>query len=208
MGSASILDIIASFIIAGAVMLSIHKTNGFVRQTNFTTGSDLVTQQNLVSVVGMIEKDFRRIGYCANPMNLPDPTQAITSVSAHSFKFLTDVDNFGHGDGTVDTVEYSISDTLVLSKTPNRRDRLLFRKVFSQNASSRSSIAMSIGLTKFDFAYLNLYDSALTLPITNFGAIRSIQLSVELENPFPYDTVNTYAYWRQVRLSAKNLNNR
>ena len=208
MGSYSILDIIASFVIAGAVMLMIHKTNGFVRQTNLTTGSDLTVQKNLVTVIGMLEKDLRRIGYCPDPFMISNPQASIVSATAHGIKFITDVDNNGRGDGAVDTVEYSISDSLLLGRTPNKSDRMLYRKVTSPTSASRSAIAMSIGLTKFDFIYLNLNDSALTVPIANLGQIRSLQLSVELENPFPYDTVNTYAYWRQVRLAAKNLDTR
>jgi hypothetical protein len=210
MGSYTILDIIASFVIAGAVMLMIHKTNGFVRQTNLTTGSDLTVQKNLVTVVGMLEKDLRRIGYCATPFVIADPQASIKTATSHSFKFITDVDNNGRGDGTVDTVEYTISDSLVLGRTPNKSDKMLYRKVTSPNSGSRSNISMSVGLTRFDFVYLDLNDNIISLPIAvgNLGQIRSIQLSVELENPFPYDTVNTYAYWRQVRLAAKNLNTR
>jgi hypothetical protein len=152
-----------------------------------------------VAVVDMIETDFRRIGYCANPDSINDPAQSIVSVTANSISFLTDVNK----DGVVDKVQYSVSGTSALLSTPNPRDMLLFRKVNNEPAKG-----MSIGVTKFELIYLDNNGNSIPLPIVYLGGIQSVQLSLELENPFPYDTVNTFAYWRQLRLQSRNFNNR
>jgi hypothetical protein len=199
MGTSTIIDIIGSFVIAGFLLLMVNNLNGTVTATAFTTTSDLIVQQNMTTLVRIIEEDFRRIGYCKDPMKIPDPTKSIRSADQHSIEFLTDVNN----DGFVDTVKYSIGTTAGLTSTPNPRDMLLYRTV-----NKAATTGYSLGVTKFDFLYYNAQADSMTFPITTPSAIYAIRLSILLESPFAYDTIYSYAYWRQLRLAARNLKNR
>ena len=73
-----------------------------ITQANYTSVNDVIVQTNIVNAAKIIETDFRRIGYCANPVNIPDPSKAIMSATQNSISFITDVNS----DGTVDTVTY------------------------------------------------------------------------------------------------------
>jgi hypothetical protein len=199
LGTWSIIDLFGSFAIGAFLLLMVFRLNGTVAQATYTNGSDLTVQENLVSLVHIIEEDFRKIGYCADPTKIPDPSKSIVSASQNGISFLTDV----NGDGSVDTVKYSVGTPSSLTSTPNPRDMLLFRKVNNQSTSG-----YSLGLTQFQFLYYNAVSDSLTFPVTVPSAIYEIRISVILESPFAYDTLYSYAYWRQLRLAARNLKNR
>ena len=52
-------------------------------------------QENITALVDMLETDFRRMGYCANPddMRLLNPTDCIRYADSSSIKFYTDTQN-------------------------------------------------------------------------------------------------------------------
>jgi hypothetical protein len=93
----------------------------------------------------------------------------------------------------------------MLSNTPNPRDRLLYRVV--NNETPRSA---NVGLTEFKITYYNsLGDTIKTLPLTsNTGQIHTIQIDVETQNSEAMDSTYVTSFWRQIKLSAKNLQNR
>ncbi|MBI5020852.1 MAG: hypothetical protein HZB59_05400 [Ignavibacteriales bacterium] len=199
MGSSTILDILSSIIIAGFLLLMVIHMNSSLVYSNYTTTNDLTVQENLVSLVRMIEDDFRRIGYCREYTKVPDPSKAILGAGRHNIKFQTDLLNVGN----VDTLEYSIGTISGLTGTPNPRDMYLFRDI-----NNRRGSGISLGVTKFDFVYFDAQGDSLPFPISNPNAIYEIQLSVLLESPYAYDTTYSFAFWRQLRLAARNLKNR
>ena len=151
------------------------------------------------NIVDILERDFRKIGYCADPNNIPDPSKSILSATAHSISFIADLDK----DGKVDTLEYYVGLPTSLTSTPNPRDMLLYRVVNHHQVQS-----IDIGLTKFDFLYFDAQQDSLDFPIATASAIYSIRLSILLESSHAYDSLYAYAYWRQLRLAAVNLKNR
>jgi len=199
MGSSTILDIIASTVLAGFVLLMIINLDETLANSTYTTTNDFDVQTNMTTLVEMIEKDFRRIGYCANPSNFPDPSIAMREATASSIKFLSDVNN----DGNIDSVRYYVGDTSSARFTPNKYDVMLYRQVDLQTPQ-----AFSLGVVTFNFLYYNALMDTLTFPITNPAQVNSIQLSILLESRYAYDTVYSYSYWRQLRLAARNLRNR
>lgn len=199
MGSSTILDILSSLIIAGFLLLMVTHMNGSLVYSNYTTTNDLTVQENLVSLVRMIEDDFRRIGYCREYVKIPDPSKAIIDAGRHNIKFQTDLLNVGN----VDTLEYAVGTPSGLTGTLNPRDFYLHRDV---NNLRKSGI--SLGVTKFDFVYFDAQGDSLGFPIENPNEIYEIQLSVLLESPYAYDTTYSFAFWRQLRLAARNLKNR
>ncbi len=66
MGNITLLDMLGAALIAGFLLMVVSHSNARMNETLFTTGNDLVVQEQLVSLVQTIEKDFRRIGYCKN----------------------------------------------------------------------------------------------------------------------------------------------
>jgi hypothetical protein len=199
MGSSTMIDIIASFIIAGFILLMIVNLNQTLAESTYVTTNDLSVQTNMTTLVKIIETDFRRIGYCANPSNFPDPTKAMREVQPHSIKFLTDVD----GNGNIDSIRYWVGDTTSCRKTANPRDVMLYRQINQQTAQQ-----FSLGVVTFDFLYFSALMDSLSFPISNPAQVNSIRLSILLESPYAYDTTYSYSYWRQLRLAARNLRNR
>jgi hypothetical protein len=193
------MDVLGSIVLGGYILLMIFRLNATVSETTFMNGSELAVQTNLTTLVDILESDFRKIGYCADPYKLTDPSKAIISVNEHGIKYLTDVNRSGN----VDTLEYYVSSTSALTATPNPRDFLLYRRI-----NHNPPLKFDIGLTKFDFLFFNSRDDSIAFPVATTGEIFNIRLSVLLESSHPYDTTYTYAYWRQVRLAARNMRNR
>jgi hypothetical protein len=200
MGYSSLFDIIGSIIIAGVLLIIVINLQGGVSKMTYTYGSDLVVQSNMTTVTKFLEADFHKIGYCSIPDSFIATNTAITSAGPHNISFLADVDD----NAIMDTIKYSIGTSADLTVTPNRVDFPLYRQV--NNGEKK---LYNVGLTQFDFAYFNTLGDSMKSTITDsLKGIFSIRLTVMLQSPVAYDSLYTYAYWRQLRLSAKNLYNR
>jgi Tfp pilus assembly protein PilW len=199
MGNLTLFDIIASAIIASILLMTVHSSTARMNQTLCTSGNDLSVQTNLVNVVRIIEKDFRRIGYCADQSQIPDQTIAISAAGAHNISFLTDINN----DGIVDTLQYDVGSPSALTITPNPRDMLLNRYLKGTKPKG-----YSVGLTRFDFTYYNATGDTIPLPITDFTQIADLRLTLAFESTSAYDSQYQYAAWRQMRLKVRNLDAR
>ena len=199
MGSSTLLDIIGSTIVGGILLVLVIQLGGQLSGMNYTYSNDLKVQTNLTTLVSLIETDFRKIGYCAIPLKFPDPTKALLLETKHSIKYIGDINN----DGNLDTVYYYAGNTASASFTQNPRDMLLYRRI-----NSAAPSAYNLGVTVFDFLYYDAIGDSLPLPIADPSTVYAIRISVLLESPDAYDTNYSNAYWRQLRLSARNLRNR
>jgi len=204
MGYSTILDILGSILIGGLLMLILFRLNDAAAENTYNNGQDLTIQENLTSVVEVLENDLRKLGYCKDWNKIPVPTKAILNADSTSITFLTDVNN----DGNVDTIHYYTGPTSELSSTPNPNDRLLYRVVNSEPARS-----VNLGITEFSFLYFDTFGDTLSFPINSTGQIASIQVSLRVEDTEPRVDQNgqmqyVNAFWRQVRLEARNLKNR
>ena len=199
MGSNVILDIVGSMLVGGLVLLMMFRLNAQATSNLYNSSSELNVQLAMTSVVHVMENDFRKIGYCKDWNQISDPTKAIIYADTSSIKFLTDVDN----DGIVDTLSYYLGPTSELSNTPNPRDRLLYRVVDSEVAKSSD-----VGITIFRLTYFDALGNLLSTPVYPPGLIHTIQIDVQVENSEAMDSVYTKAFWRQIKLSSKNLQNR
>ena len=199
MGNLTLFDIVASAILAVLLLTTVYNSSARMNEMLFTSGNEVIMQEHLVNIVRILEKDFRRIGYCSDQSQIPDVTQSIVSAGAHSISFLTDVNS----DGVVDTLRYDVGTTSGLSSTPNPRDMLLKR--YTKAAKQQ---AFSIGLTKFDFKYFDVNGDSLALPIADPTQIYNIQLTLALESTHPYNSQYSYVAWRQLRLKVCNLEDR
>jgi hypothetical protein len=197
MGFSALLDIAGSFIIGGMLLLMLLRMNDFAVEKTYVQNSDRIVQRNLVNVVEFIERDFRKIGYCANWTKIPDPSKAIVSADSNSISFQTDIES----DGTVDTINYDLQPLSSLDYTQNPRDRFLFREI-------NGNVETKLNVTEFSLIYFNALGDTIDFPVNVPGEIYTMQINVAVENPNAYDEKYSNAFWRQIRLAARNLGNR
>jgi hypothetical protein len=199
MGTNVILDIMGSIIIGGILMITLFRLSDRATESTYNKSGDLTIQQNIATVVRILENDFRKIGYCADWTKIPDPTKSIVSADSNKIKFLTDVDK----NGTIDTMSYYIGPTSELIYSANPRDRFLYRVVNSETPAK-----VNLGVTQFSLVYYNVNKDIIPTPIAVPGEIYTIQISVAVENVEAYDQKYSQVFWRQIRLVARNLKNR
>ncbi len=214
MGFSSLIDIIGSTIIGSMLLLILWRVNDATVENTYTYGSELTVQQNLVAAVELLEHDFRKIGYCRDWTQIPTPEESILFADSNSIRFLTDVavnSDSLEGDGIVDILEYSLGDTSELANTGNPRDRMLYRKVNSDPATSAN-----LGITKFHLMYIDTFgDTIKTYPVSDPREIAQIQIDLVIENSYPMTSyvnpdsvIYNVAFWRQIRMAAKNIRER
>ncbi|MFA3784057.1 hypothetical protein ABRY23_13435 [Melioribacteraceae bacterium 4301-Me] len=206
MGSSTLLDILGSTVIGAMLLLILLRLNDATVQNTYTNSSELIVQQDLTEIVKLIEYDFRKIGYCKNFNKIPDPSKAIIYADTSSITFLTDVANpplYPNGDGNVDTLHYYLGPTSELSSTPNPNDRMLYRVLNSE--TPRGS---NLGVTLFHLTYYNSLGSILPTPVVHPGEIHRIEIDLQVETVAGYNQQYSTIFWRQIRLVARNLNNR
>ena len=199
MGFSTLLDILGSIIIGGVLMTTAWRLSDAATEKTYNGSGELSLQQNLVAIAQIIENDFRKIGYCENWNKIPDPTKAILSADLTSIKFLTDTDT----DGEIDSIRYYLGPTSELSHTPNPRDRMLYRVENDEEPGGSN-----LGITQFFMIYYDALGDTIPLPITITGEITSIEINITVENVAAYDTSYSAAYWKQIRMVARNLKNR
>jgi len=199
MGTNVILDIMGSIIIGGILMITLFRMSDRATESTYNKTGDLTIQQNIATVVSIIEYDFRKIGYCADWIKIPNPAKSIVFADKDKVKYLTDVDR----NGIVDTMSYYIGPTSELIYTANPRDRFLYRVI-----NNEKPVKVNLGVTQFNLVYYNFFKDVIPTPVTNPGEIYTIQISVAVEDVEAYDQKYSQVFWRQLRLVARNLKNR
>ncbi|MBK7865648.1 MAG: hypothetical protein IPJ75_00855 [Ignavibacteriales bacterium] len=200
MGFSAMIDILGSTIIGSIIFLILLRINDAATQSTYTYMGDVIVQGNLVATIQIIEHDFRKIGYCSSYSKIPDPSKAILIADSNRIKFITDI--YPHN-GVVDTLEYRTGPTSELTETPNARDMYLYRNV--NNVSAKGS---NLGITQFKLLYFNTLGNKLATPVAIPSEIATIQIDVTVENVAAYNNQYSTAFWRQLRLTARNLKNR
>ena len=209
MGFSTLLDIVGATIIGGLMLLSIHQLNQSAQEKSTIFHGDLISQQNLVSIVELIEYDFARIGYCENIDSIPAPKDMIVAADSTSITFWTDLAQSEHnfrGDGNRDLLTYELGPDV--NETPNPNDKILYRYKFGtmKNASN-------LGITEFKIRYYDNMKFELSHPIDT-KLISYLQIDLKVEDCYGYDTENPdkthdekfpTVFWRQIRMAAKNI---
>ena len=199
MGFSTLLDILGSIIIGGIIMSIVFRLSDAATEKTYNNSSELSLQQNLSTVAQIIEHDFRKIGYCADWNKLPDPSQAILFADISAIKFLTDIEP----DGELDSIYIYLGPASELSATENPRDRILYRVI-----NDEAPVQSNLGITQFYMIYYDALGDSIYLPISNNGEISSIEINMTVENVAAYNENYSKAYWRQIRMVARNLINR
>ena len=191
-----LLDIFGSIFIAALLFLMIIKLNLFASNANYYSDNELKLQQNAKTLAEIINYDLRKVGYQHNGT-------AIITAEPTRVKFYADMEAPGTtGHGTVDVVEYYLSDSTKASSTPNLRDKILYRIVNNDTIGGPS-----LGLVDLKFSYL---DS--TGIVTNLlDKIKYIKAEFWVE---PYEAVNNFitgqrdstvfTYW-ELTINPRNI---
>jgi type II secretory pathway component PulJ len=199
MGAAVMLDLIGSVIIGGILLLTLFRMNDNASANTFNFTGELTVQENLVATIEVLEYDFRKIGYCEDPSKIPNPVRAIIFADSTEIVFLTDVDS----DGTPDKMRYYLGEASELNGTANPNDRMLYREV------NDVPQGVNLGVTQFHIKYFDALGDSMNVPINTIPTgIMSMQIDVTVENTAAYNEEYRYAFWRQIRLASRNLNNR
>jgi len=222
MGIAVLIDILGSMVVGGYLLLMLFNINDTTTRNTYNFGGELSVQENLVTTVEVLEYDFRKIGYCEDPAALPRPEEsAIRYADTSEVIFLTDLmipPDYDRGDGIVDTIRYYLGPASEASGTPNPNDRILYRKV-----NGRPPVGANLGVTHFKVRFFRdslTVSGGTTLaeippgnlpkmyvPGTPTG-ITAMQIDIKVENTSTYDPgSNSFrsAFWRQIRISSRNL---
>jgi hypothetical protein len=209
MGHSTLLDIIGAMIIGGFMILIINSVNQTASENTSQYNSDLISQQNLVSIVELLEYDFSRIGYCENTDSILSPENMITYADSNKIIFWTDIavssSNF-RGNGTKEELIYELGPDV--NETPNPFDKLLYRYLKGDKKD-----ASNLGITEFKITYFDNLNNKLSHPI-NTKLISYMQIDLKVEDCYGYDTDNNEklhsekfptVFWKQIRLATKNM---
>jgi len=199
MGFSTLIDILGSIVIGGMLLLILFRLNDASVQNAYQYNGEMIIQKNLVEVVQLLEFDFRKIGFCKDWNNFPDPTKAILFADSTSISFLTDIDS----DKDMDTLTYILGSVDELSSTPNPRDKMLYRQV-----NNEPLVGSNLGVTQFKLTYYDSFGDVIPFPILVPGEIYTMQIDIILEDVYAYNEEYNRVFWRQIRLAARNLGNR
>ncbi len=162
----SLLDTQGAFIIGGLLMLNILGLNLNLSRSHHELSSGYVSQRAADELIAVMQNDFSKIGHRVTgeePIKVFDSTH---------ITFLADLGD----DGSIDKIEYSLSDTTAPAQTSNPRDRFLYRSI---NNAPKQGIALGVvgfELTGFDFR------GNETIAV---DTIRTIEISLEVEATDP-----------------------
>jgi hypothetical protein len=181
---ATLLDILQSVIIGGMIFLMILSFKFRMRVVTEDVVGYNLTQYDILQTSHTLENDFYKIGYNTSTTK----KEKVILAENQRLKFLSDIDN----DGDIDSVLYSMSDSLALSGTQNPSDKYLYRKVNNENQ-------LFIGkVTDFRISYFDsLGNSLSTAALTDSTGRKKIlevgfYLKVEAATKFEYENVKNY----------------
>ena len=199
MGASTLLDIVGSIIIGGVLLLILFRLQATASETSYDSSQDLIVQQNLTTLIDILQSDFRKIGYCADYTKITNPADVILYADSNEIKFIADLNDAG----VLDTVDYYTGPTSELSNTPNPRDKLLYRVI-----NGEAPKGSNLGVTEFKLIYFDALGNILSTPVNPTGQIASVQVDLKVENSEAMNNQYQNAFWRQVRFTTRNLNNR
>jgi len=185
-----LLDIFGSVVIAGMLFMLIVKLNLFSSQISYSSDSEMKLIQNTKTLAEIIDYDFRKIGYRVTG-------NAIITASPKNFVFNADIDR----NGSIDEIEYSVSEPDEVTGTENSNDIILYRRVNSNTIGGPS-----LGLVDIKFSY---YDEN-NVATNDIPKIRYIKTEMWVEgteatsDAFSDNSSYSKTYW-EFTINPRNL---
>ncbi|MCF7802909.1 MAG: hypothetical protein K9N46_07505 [Candidatus Marinimicrobia bacterium] len=161
------LNLIASFVIGGLILLSILDVNNNIREQGVVSAADYQVKTHTSTVAEVLSEDIRKVGY------LYDGNSPVETITATSITFHADVT----GDDSSDTIKWIFDTSRPDMATSNPSDTVLHRIV---NADSTD---FSGGVNGFA---LTFYDS-LGVQTTNPATVKKIRIVLTCESLMPMD---------------------
>ena len=201
----TLLDLLASMIFAGALLMIALDANSAARETQDKYAGDLYVQEALMEVTSIIESEFRNMGF-----GVPDTAATIVYAAPESISFRTSLDGTGT---TIDVVSYYVGTTAELASTQNELDRPLYR---TQNGSSPMLVGV---VTIFSLRFIDYNKNIMTTPVSaiNLKNIQEIEITLEVQNPYARfreagtvqagqrNAIYSSSLWQQTRLASQNF---
>lgn len=186
---AALLDILQSIIIGSMIFLMILSFKFRMRVVSEDVLGYNLTQSDIISTSHTIEYDFYKIGYNCSPK------EKIVLAEKQKIKFLSDLDN----NGVLDTVLYSISDSLALISTQNPSDKYLLRKINNDNQLFIGRV-IDFQLSYFD-SLGNSLNTATLADSTGRKQILEVGVYLKVEATFKFEEKYTSAMWgKKIRI--------
>jgi len=191
-----IIDILGSTFIGGFIILLILKLNLYSQNVSINSDTELKLQQNAKTLAEVLDYDLRKVGYNY------DLTAFIT-VDSNKIKFYADMNEPGTaGYGTIDVVEYFLSDPTKAAGTTNPKDVVLTRVLNGTDTLS----GPSLGLVKLKFSY---YDhkytkTSVTDSIKYIKAEFWVESLEPIEVNFGTQTGYPFTYW-EMTINPRNI---
>jgi len=180
----TMLDLLGATIIGGIIFLLIFNLNTYSARNQYSSDSDLTLQRNAKTLASIIENDVRKVGFHYNGL-------AITTAQPQKFSFYSDIDS----NGTVDNVTLTISDSTILTETPNPSDKIYYRIINGDTLKGAS-----LGLTKLLFSYKNEFGKVTTA----LDSIKYIEAQFWMASPAKIDSDYAKTFW-EITVNPRNL---
>jgi hypothetical protein len=74
--------------------------------------------------------------------------------------------------------------------------------------NNETPAGINLGVTQFKLVYFNPLGDTIAFPVTMPSEIYTMEINITVENTEAYDQKYSSAFWRQIRLVARNLRNR
>lgn len=201
MGFTTIIDLVGAALIGGTLLLTLYQVNEKATLTVYHYNEEFGMQNEILTIATYVEGDFKRIGYARDPIQMPDPSKAIASAGEYSIRIKGDFDD----DNDVDSITYYLGTVEELANTYNPKDRVLYRRF-----NTDEPMVVSHRVTFFKLKYYDALRDSIPLPLADneTGRIQNIEVSVKVESPEIIQDDYATAFWRQKRITSRNLKNR
>ncbi|HEY9166916.1 MAG TPA: hypothetical protein VIS48_12235 [Candidatus Kryptonia bacterium] len=196
MGGSTLIDIVSSMLISGLLLLVALQMDEKAVQNTYNSQASLTVQQNLTSVVELLEYDFRKIGYCKTSDLIPAPRYCISYGDTSTIWFVYDVNN----SGSLDTIKYWLGGTIPHSPNPDVR-------YFYRQVDGGTPAEANLGITQFTIKYYDTFGNSISTPFYAPNMVQVVTITIRVEPTAAYDSTysTNYAVWRQTRLVSRNL---
>lgn len=203
----TLLDIVLSVFIGGAIILLILNANFIMRDISAYYTSEVIVQRMLLANAQILEVELRNMG-----CGVPAGQKSVMYASDTCIHFLT----APRPESTIiDTIKFYCGSVQDLPWTDNPYDRFLYRQ---RNSDPPQRIGM---VTDFILKYYGTNGMRMATPIpqNQLVNIRLVEINMAVQNPFSLmvqeDTTQmaewqlrsrwAYGIWRQTRVASPNL---
>lgn len=185
----ALTDVIGSTFIGGMVFLLIFKLNLFAHSSLTLSDSELKLQQNAYTLAEILNYDLRKIGYKCD-------STAITVSDTNRIRFYSDLDR----NGTIDDLEFCVSNPNAVPSTENPNDIILYR-IFNGDTLR----GPSLGLRRILFTYLNVFGQKTAVK----DSIRYIRTELWIESNYQSENLfgkmeYPFTYW-EMTINPRNI---